>query len=484
MNCAECKELLVAYIEGLLDKSQNQIVAEHLKDCRTCQAEVKQLSNLQDRLVRNGNNLASSNLEDDVMNKILQEQTARSKAASKAGTGLKLRRIIMKSPIVKLAAAAVIIIGVFAVINSYMGTGSSVALADVLEKIEQVQAFMYRMKMTMTGNMMPNMPTGKQEMESTVTISNEYGMKLEVNITESTTGQIMTQQMYVLPDQKVMLMLMPQQKKYVRMEFDDDLLARMKKQNNDPREMIKQIIGCKYTDLGRSVIDGIEVEGFQTTDAKFMAGMAEDVNVKLWVDIKSWLPVQQELYIKVNEQMEMHGVVYDYQWDIPVDKSEFEPVIPNDFTGFPGGSIKMPEVSEKAAIEGLRFVAELFGQYPKNLNMINLMQEVIKLKDSNSPAAEQLRQELKEGGSEEEKAIKIMEVMQPIQSLGMFYMTLVQDKKEPAYYGQSVDPNDADAVLMRWKVSENQYRVIYGDLTAEDVTAEELAELEKPLLEQ
>ncbi len=386
----------------------------------------------------------------------------------------------MKSKIAKLAAAAVIIIGVFAVINSYMGTGSSVALADVLEKIEQVQAFMYRMKMAMTGNMMPNMPTGKQEMEYAVIISNEFGMKMDVTMTNADAGQhIMTQQMYVLPDQKVILMVMPEQKKYTRMEFDDDLLARIKKQNNDPREMIKQIMNCKYTDLGRSVIDGVKVEGFQTTDPKVMAGMAEDVNIKLWVDVKSWLPVRQELYVKVNEQMEMHGVVYDYQWDISVDKNEFEPVIPEDYTAFPTDGMKMPSINEEGAIEGLRFFVELTGKYPENLNIMTLMQEFNKLKDGQTPAAKQLQQELKQPRSDEEQAAKVMDMMRPIQSLGMFYMTLVQDKKEPAYYGQSVDPNDADAVLIRWKVSDGRYRVVFGDLTTSDVTAEELAELEK-----
>jgi hypothetical protein len=32
---------------------------------------------------------------------------------------------------------------------------------------------------------------------------------------------------------------------------------------------------------------------------------------------------------------------------------------------------------------------------------------------------------------------------------------------------------------MRWKVSDNEYRVIFGDLHAETVTTENLAELEK-----
>ncbi len=39
MNCEETKELLVAYVEGLLEDSEKQAVAEHLKDCSACQAE-------------------------------------------------------------------------------------------------------------------------------------------------------------------------------------------------------------------------------------------------------------------------------------------------------------------------------------------------------------------------------------------------------------------------------------------------------------
>ncbi|MCJ7675470.1 MAG: hypothetical protein MUO33_10010, partial [Sedimentisphaerales bacterium] len=68
-----------------------------------------------------------------------------------------------------------------------------------------------------------------------------------------------------------------------------------------------------------------------------------------------------------------------------------------------------------------------------------------------------------------------------IQSLGRFYMTLVQEKKEPAYYGESVTPADTDKVLLRWKTSDSEYRVIFGDLRAETVTPEKLAELEAAL---
>ena len=81
MNCTECKELLVAHLEGLLEASQEQAVLEHLGQCDTCRAELAGLQTLQQRLVNNGKVLAQSNLENDVMNRIIREQNARLKAA-------------------------------------------------------------------------------------------------------------------------------------------------------------------------------------------------------------------------------------------------------------------------------------------------------------------------------------------------------------------------------------------------------------------
>ena len=117
MNCTECKELLVEYIEGLLDESQKQAVTEHLKDCQSCEAVLISFHSLEDRLVKNGKAVAQRNLEGDVMNEILRKQRDRLKATEKAGSALKLRSIIMKSPMIKIAAAAVIIIAVLVGLN-------------------------------------------------------------------------------------------------------------------------------------------------------------------------------------------------------------------------------------------------------------------------------------------------------------------------------------------------------------------------------
>jgi hypothetical protein len=107
MNCAECKEILVAYVEGLLAEPQKQAVESHLKDCPPCRAELAELIALRNRLTANGKHLAQSDLENKVLNRIVREQNLKLRKVSKQ---IQLWRIIMKSRITKLATAAAIII--------------------------------------------------------------------------------------------------------------------------------------------------------------------------------------------------------------------------------------------------------------------------------------------------------------------------------------------------------------------------------------
>ncbi len=55
---------------------------------------------------------------------------------------------------------------------------------------------------------------------------------------------------------------------------------------------------------------------------------------------------------------------------------------------------------------------------------------------------------------------------------------LEAEGKEPVYSGATVAATDSDKVLLRWKLDETRYRVIYGDLRIEDVSPGQLAELE------
>jgi len=440
-------------------------------------------------------------------------------------------RIIMKSRITKIAAAAIIIIGVFLGIVFMGGPDmASVSWAEVAQKVEQAQSFMYQIKMTMNGRMMPEMPEIKnKEMEISVIVSAEYGMKMET----SSEGKAM-QQMYIIPRENAMIMIMPEMKKYIRMEFDEEMLEKMKKQNQDPRYMVEELMKFEYTELGRNTIDGIEVEGIEVTDPRFGGGMFDSMVTQLWVDVEEGLPVRMEMDITQNKgQMKMHMVADNYQWNIDIDPSEFEPIIPNDYTA--GPSMKIPKMNEETAIGGLKKFLELTGHYPEKLNLMDMVGEISKIKKEEEKQAEEKPLQI---GNEKLVAIEVMpenispeelkklmernretmehnkkiteEIMKkaertmakakttmekfkdhdfdaemnkmmtefmPVQSLGMFYMTLVQEDKDPAYYGDTVGQDDVDAVLLRWKVADDEYRVIFGDLSVETVSADQLAEL-------
>ena len=59
-----------------------------------------------------------------------------------------------------------------------------------------------------------------------------------------------------------------------------------------------------------------------------------------------------------------------------------------------------------------------------------------------------------------------------------FYGNLVRDEMEVVYFGQ-VRPGEEDRVLMRWKTGADQYRVVFGDLRASNVSGGQLLEIEE-----
>ena len=481
--CDKMQEKIADYVLGILSKEESDTLAKHLSSCPDCSQYVQALKNENSLLLQLGEKLDSNmTIRQDKAIEALNRYspTARTK-------GLSIWRIIMKSRMTKLAAAAVIIIAVLVVINNI--DSSSIALAAVLEKVEQTRAYMYTVKMKITGSMLPS---AKEQTETTI-VSDDYGRKSYLEQTDPNTGKTTTQESYILPEQKMIVTIMLEKKQYLRIPFGDEFLALMKRQDNDPRVIIKRIMACEYTELGRSVIDGVEVEGFRTTDpAAFLSALDGDTTsteLTLWVDAENWLPFRSEMDIKYGEKKQISSATYDYHWNVPVQAGDFEPYIPEDFKPLPGG-MKMP-MNEEGAIEGLRLFAELTGRYPKELNMLELNQEIATHnKDSQymKNLTEKLKKEIEEMSrttdmSEDEirdtLMKKFMERIMPLQSIGLFYMILVANQKEPVYYGESVGPDDADKVLLKWKVSDDQYRVIYGDLTAEDLTADQWNQLQK-----
>jgi hypothetical protein len=74
MNCAECRENLVACVEGLLDREESFQCQAHLETCAVCRAEQAAITRLQRQLVARGQVAAEVSLIEPVMRRVLQEQ--------------------------------------------------------------------------------------------------------------------------------------------------------------------------------------------------------------------------------------------------------------------------------------------------------------------------------------------------------------------------------------------------------------------------
>ena len=393
---------------------------------------------------------------------------------------ISLGRIIMKSPLTKFAAAVIVIIVIIAGITIFNKT-SSFALADILNQIEKISTYMYQMDMTLSGQQAMSKMPAEQKIHGSVFVSRQYGMKMTLETSNTDTNDVMVQETYMLPKYNIVIAIMPSQKSYSRLELDNTYIEQMKKQYYDPSVMVKQILDCKYQNLGRSTINGVEVEGFGTTDPNYQGGMYSlaNVDVKLWVDVKTELPVQMEMNLLMKEQTGYNilGIVHNFQWNIPVKATDFEPNIPSDYKNI-STNVGMPSITEETAIKGLKLFMDLTGKFPEKVTPETLQPEVAKLKDAQDNLKDQSQNPQEEANF---KILKNMDVSKTIQGLALFYIFLNQDKKDPAYYGDIVTPEDVDKVLMRWKISDNEYRVIFGSLYAETVTADVLAELEKNL---
>ncbi len=377
-------------------------------------------------------------------------------------------RFIMNSPRTKPAIAAIVLVLVSAVVLLlWQDAGSGVALAEVLTKIEQITAYTYDISITRAR---PSQSATGTKSTGTALISRDHGMKMTTE-TIDPNNESTSREIYVLPQKRTMVMIEPQKKSYQRYKLNDTMIERFREQCNDPRSMIKKMLICEYSSLGQSVIDGINVEGFQTTDPAYSENSAfGQADVKVWVDVKTRLPVRSEIFVteQIDGEVRTHRVLDNYQWNVPVDAAEFEPDIPDDYTTRMG-DITVPAFTEETAIKGFKVFADLAGAYPNNLGGETFFKELGELL---GPTRDR---------KPSEKYKKVSDVTTPIGGLVAFYQSLVQGKKDPAYYGQFVTPKDADLVLMRWKVSDDEYRVIFGDRHAETVTADVLKELEKKL---
>lgn len=434
--CQHIQDKIADYVLGVLSEPEIRALRDHLQDCPACREYMRALEEQNRLLVRLGEQVQAdtASREDKVI-----EALNRS-ASTVSIEPISLWRSIMKSRIIKLTTAAVIIVAVLIGIHQFGSSVESVAWANVVKNVEQAKTVTFRLKTTIT-----DMP----DSEIMVYDSSEYGSRIDLYVDGKIASRI-----YAPKDKNESIMVIPQAKRYTRMSFTEEQREQMREREKDPREFVKLFMSVDHTKLPRKTVDGIEVEGLEVNSPKVGGGMFESAIGRLWADVKTHLPVRMEIEgISAGGKIQTKMVMDKFKWDEKLAAGEFEPNIPADYSL--QAETKMPDVDEDTMIEGLRFFAELTGgRYPSSMASMTGQQEMREAwqqKYSRPPTNEELNK------------------FHSLNAACNFHADLVQENKDVEYHGDKVTANDIDDELMRWKISDNEYRVIYGDLRVETV---------------
>ncbi len=251
--------------------------------------------------------------------KILESITAAYKQTDKAQSEkseLNIWRIIMKSPITKLAAAACVIIAVLIGIKHFVGSvdGASVVWANVSQKMETIYSFTCRKQES--GNK-----------ESIYWYSVDYGTKSE----HYSDGEL-TVICYRLRKTKELVAIFPPEKMYNHLRLSNEAMSKMEQEN--PRQIVRCLLAADYKPLGRDIIDGIRVEGVEVKDQNIFKPPGtepewQDFVARMWVDVETQLPVRLEAEHSLAGSSVRNIIVTDqFQWNVELNASDFEPNIP------------------------------------------------------------------------------------------------------------------------------------------------------------
>jgi outer membrane lipoprotein-sorting protein len=327
-------------------------------------------------------------------------------------------------------------------------------------------------------------------LEGQLSLSAEHGMRFEVSmgglpfaqapgvLSGAAAGE--TSMLIFREPDGPLVMVQPSLKLVMRMHGVDQLSA--DPQRTSPDEFIRKFLemtGEADRLLGRSVIDGHEVEGFEVSGEKLglefggstsqEAGTDESAGsnaaARLWVDVNSGLPVRMEVELGV-AFLKMHVLaVYDqFEWDVPLEAELFVPEIPE---GARTIDLTIPPMTEQTLLDGLRVYAEIAGRYPTSLDPVSVSAGLAMA----WAASGKLEIDPEDPASVFSTGL-VQDCMTVTVGCG-FCRQLAADGHEPEYFGDIVTPEDADEVLLHWRLDDGQMRVIYGDLRVETLPAED-----------
>jgi hypothetical protein len=241
-------------------------------------------------------------------------------------------RTIMKSPIVKLAAAAVIIVLVVLGLFEFIGTEntSGVAWAEVVRKVQASRGLIFRCTDLSPSN------------EDDYSIAHTSPTHCRKDFYKD--GQIIRTGYvdFTDPDTYTLVDVFHMRKhslttKYIKSKYQ--LFLEWHDDWTNPGFLVQMILSAEHRKLGRKIIEGVLCEGIETTDPACLGPLPEQISnlqveFRLWVSTETRYPVLFENKMSgesEGEWGESKCIIDQFQWDVELDPGIFEPNIPPDY---------------------------------------------------------------------------------------------------------------------------------------------------------
>ncbi len=347
-----------------------------------------------------------------------------------------LWRIIMKTKVTKLAAAAVIIAAVFVGIHQLAGNGANAVYASVVEQLHYAR--------TMTYSIVTHTPV-----DSIPTLRLQMAFKEPGYIRTTTADGYIT---VIDWNQNKGISLWPPKKEFIDFEAPN--------YQHDPAqnpfmvvEKLRTLPDQADEVLGEKEIDGRVLQGFRVTQ--------DDMINTVWVDPQTAQLVRVE--IEYTNAPGMNTIMTDFQFNVELDDSLFSLVPPEGFTRLEVQA-DVSTVTEEDLIAYLQMWSTWTkdGTFPPTFNPLELPKVT----------AEMIKQG-KFGEGETSQQQRRTEATQMYR--GIMFVTQLPAGSNWRYAGENVKFGAAQTPIF-WYQPEGYetYRVIYGDLSVMDVAPEDL----------
>ena len=374
-------------------------------------------------------NIGSENMPADVQ-KIAEETSAQFSKTLMQSRQLTLWSIIMKSPITKLAAAAVIIIAAFFGANQFFG--GTVTFAQVVQPILNARtvAFDFIVGDEKTGPVIHDIVVGSRIRRTTQDAKNI---------------------MIIDIDSAKMLTLDPETKGAAYVDIKGYLLEGTKGLLWLVRNIVADLKEAPVLELGKRQIDGRTAIGF------FVKQHRPHLELTIWADQETASPVRIEMLMG-----QSFYILKNIEFDVPVDESLVSMDVPDGYTLLEA-ELDMSGFSEEDFIEILRLWAELLldGKFPEKMSVEYIINQT-----------SMIGEKINQLDITDEQKIKLH--MAAARGF-LFFQHLDPTHTDWHYAGKAVKLGDAETAVFWYQPEGSEtYRVIYGDLSVEDVAPENL----------